>query len=148
MDKLQTAPERAGTRPYQAVVLVGSLDRRIVPTLRLVSRLCDAEARALHVSVDDEETRRLAFDWMHLGLTWLPLRIRKGTPDTFLASVREAVDEEVDMSGDLLVILPEATDERRWHGLLHRHSARRIARAIAGHERVTTVIVPYFVARP
>jgi len=148
MERAGTTPERTATRRHHAVVLVGSLDRRIVPALRLAARLGDADVRALHVSVDPEETRRLARDWMELGLTWLPLHIRDGCSGSFLASVRRAVDEQADATGALTVILPEAEYEQWWAGLLHRRSARRIAWALRLHRRVTTVIVPSFVQPP
>ncbi|MGH9284650.1 MAG: hypothetical protein ACRD0M_03105 [Acidimicrobiales bacterium] len=56
-------------------MLVSVVDRRILPALRFVSRLPETDVRALHVSVEAFETRRLAEDWMELGLTWLPLHI-------------------------------------------------------------------------
>lgn len=148
MDALQTALERTTRRRRSAVVLVGSLDRSIVPALRLIARLVEVDLWALHISVDAERARLLARDWMRLDLPWLPLHITEGTGATFLASVRQAVDAETRRGGELLVILPEAAHVRWWHGLLHQHSARRIARAPDSNGRVTTVIVPFVVRAP
>ena len=148
MDGLRTAPERSTRQKGSALVLVGSLDRRIVPALRLIARLVDVELRALHVSVDSEQTRLLARDWLALDLPWLPLHIREATSTTFVSAVRQAVDAEADRVGEVLVILPEAEYERWWHALLHRQSARRIARALDSNGRVTTVMVPFVVRTP
>ena len=102
--------------------------------------------RALHVSVEPDETRRLAEDWMKLGLTWLPLSIRDGLSDDFLASVRQAVEREADKTADVTVVVPELDFPRWWQQLLHRRSARRIAQFLQPLSGVTTVIVPFTVA--
>ena len=66
MAKPEPVTEHRTKRRHTAIVLVSVVDRRILPALRFVSRLPDTEVRALHVSVEAFETRRLAEDWMEL----------------------------------------------------------------------------------
>lgn len=135
--------QRRTARRHTAIVLVSAADRRIVPALRLVSTLAQTDARALHVSVDPEETRRLAADWMKLDLTWLPLSIYDTPTEDLLGSLRQAVEREAHETGEVIVVVPELQFTRWWHPLLHRRIARRIALQLQPLPRVTTVIVPF-----
>lgn len=143
MSGLGTASERGTARRPTAVLLVARLDRRVLPALRFVAHLPQTEIRALHLAVDPAETRRLAGEWIGLGLSWLPLHIRDPADGSFLSAVRRMIGEEAEERGDLIVVLPEM-DYRWWHLPLHRRSARRIARALQPFRNVSTVIVPYF----
>lgn len=133
---------------YPIVVLIGAVDRRIVPTLRFVSELPQTAARALHVSLDPVATQRLAIEWMHLGLDWLPLHIHEATGADLLASVRDAVIAETSDVDRATVVVPELDFYRWWHQLLHRRNARRIAQQLQALPGVTAVIVPFSAAPP
>lgn len=128
---------------HRAIVLVSVADRRIIPALRFVSRLAQTDVRALHVSVDPEETRRLAADWLKLDLTWLPLYIHDPPTEDLLGSIRQAVEREAHETGQVIVVVPEVQFTRWWHPLLHRRIARRIALQLQPLPRVTTVILPF-----
>ena len=145
MARPEAALQRRTTFRHTAIVLVASVDRRILPALRFVSRLPDTDVRALHISVEREETRRLAMEWMELELTWLPLHIRDGTGESFLSSVQRTVRQEADAAGELTVVLPELEHARWWHPFLHRRTARRIAQSLQPLPQVTAVLVPYFI---
>ena len=127
----------------RAIVLVSVADRRIVPALRFVSRLAQTDVRALHVSVDPEETRQLVADWLNLDLTWLPLHIHDSPTEDLLGSVRQAVERAAHKSGEVVVVVPELQFTRWWQPLLHRRTARHIAVQLQPLPRVTTVIVPF-----
>lgn len=135
--------QRCTARRRTAIVLVSVADRRIVPALRFVSRLAQTDVRALHVSVDPEETRRLAADWLKLDLTWLPLYIHDPPTEDLLGSIRQAVEREAHETGQVIVVVPEVQFTRWWHPLLHRRTARRIALQLQPLPRVTTVILPF-----
>jgi hypothetical protein len=137
----QAIRELRAARSYPVVVLISAVDRRILPALRFVSRLPFAEPRALHVSIDPEQTRRIADDWMVLGLSWLPLDIRERSDLGIAASVRAALEEAGVAS--VTVVVPELNMPRWWHPLLHRQSARHIAAELQGVPGTTTVIVPF-----
>lgn len=139
----QAASERQTARRHTAIVLVSAVDRRIVPALRFVSRLPQTDVLAVHLCVEADETRRLAEDWMKLDLTWLPLHIHDAGAEDLLGSVRQAIEQEAEKTGDVTVVVPELEFARWWHPLLHRRSARRIAQHLQSLNRVTTVIVPF-----
>lgn len=143
MAMYETTFRRHTARRRTAVVLVSAADRRLLPALRFVSRLVETDVWALHVSIEAEETRRLAEDWMKLDLTWLPLHIHDSATDDFAEAVREAVEREAGETGDVIVVVPELEFTHWWHLLLHRRSARRIAHRLQPLPEVTTVIVPF-----
>ena len=127
------------------ILLVSTVDRRIVPALHFVSRLACSDSRALHISVDPEETRRLARDWMNLGLSWLPLHIQEAKAQSVAISVRDAVDVVAREIERVTVVLPELDFVRWWHPLLYGAGARRIAEQLHTLPGVTAVIVPFYV---
>lgn len=128
---------------HTAVVLVASVDRRLLPALRFVAQLPQTEVRALHVSEDTDQARRVAQDWMRLELAWIPLLIREPVAGDLLASIRMVVAAEAGTSDALTVVVPELELPRWWHGLVHRRRARRIARHLQEMEGVTAVVVPF-----
>ena len=146
MAKPEPATERPTRRRHTALVLVSVVDRRILPALRFVSTLPDTDVRALHVSIEAAETRRLAEDWMALGLTWLPLHIHDAVAPSLSNALRDAVLEQAGGARDVTVVVPELDFYRWWQPLLHRRSARRIAHHLQGLTGVTAVIVPYAAA--
>lgn len=133
------------TRNHTVILLVSVVDRRIVPALHFVSRLACNDTRALHIAVDTGQTRRLAADWMDLGLSWLPLHIREATADNLPAAVRDAVAHEAATTDRVTVVVPELDIVRWWHSFLYRGRARRIAEQLQPLAGVTTVIVPFYV---
>lgn len=134
--------ELSMARRYRVVVLVSAVDRRLLPALKFVSRLPFADLRAIHVSVDADDTRQVAHAWMELGLAWLPLHIREGGEGGVAAAVRRLIREEGDPD-HVTVVVPELNNPRWWHRLLHRQRARRIATQLQPIDGVTTVIVPF-----
>ena len=132
------------TRNHTVILLVSVVDRRIVPALHFVSRLACSDSRALHVAVDAEGTRRLAADWMNLGLSWLPLHIEEGEAGSIPTSVREAVGRLATATDRVTVVVPELDFVRWWHPFLYRGTARRIAEQLQPLPGVTAVIVPYY----
>ncbi len=144
MARRATPLELHAARSYPVVVLISAVDRRILPAVRFVSRLPFAQAHALHISFDAEETRRIANDWMRLDLSWLPLRIRDaGIGQDLATAVRGVLDDEDRRGGEpVTVVIPELSVSRWWHPLLHRQTARHIAAALQLSPSVTPVIVP------
>lgn len=124
------------------------MDRRLLPALRFISRLPQTDAWAVHVSFDADQTIQLATDWMNLGLTWLPLHIHDHTAERLGASVAQVVQQEAGAARCVTVVIPELDLYVWWHRLLHRRSARHIAREVQRIPRVTAVIVPFSTVLP
>lgn len=148
MAKPEALFDQRTIRHHTAILLVANVDRRILPALRFLSRLPQTDIRAVHLSIDPEQTTQLAIDWMNLDLTWLPLHIHEPAAATLPASVRQAIEQEAPDKGSLTVVVPELDFCRWWHAVLHRRSARRIARELQALHRVTTVIVPFSTPLP
>lgn len=143
MAQRETIFELRAARAYPVVLLVSAVDRRILPALQFVSRLPFAETRALHVSVDPDETHHIVRAWMDLGLAWLPLYIREGSGSGIAATIKHALDEEAAGAATMTVVVPELNITRWWHPLLHRQTARHLAAELQSVPRLTTVIVPF-----
>ena len=139
----------AGARPRSqvdrglALILVGEIDRRVLPALLLAARLPELEPRALHIAVDPEESRRLADLWMELDLSWVPLDIVELGDEPFLDCIQRIVAAEAAERSRVLVVVPEVDLDRWWQTLLHRGNGRRIARRLLGHSRVSTIVLPF-----
>jgi hypothetical protein len=125
-----------------ALILVGHVDRRVVPALTLAATLSDYELRAMHIAIDPLTTEQLAHDWMALGLA-LPLQIEEPVDASLVGTVRSIVERETGEHRRVLVIVPELDLDRWWQTLLHRSTGRRIARGLAALRRVSTVVLPY-----
>lgn len=134
--------ELRAARRYPVIVLISAVDRRILPALRFVSRLPFAEPRAIHISVDAEQTRQLARAWMTLGLAWLPLHIRECCDGGIAATIQDELSD-AGAPPDVTVVVPELDIPKWWHRLLHRQTARRVAAQLQEIDGVTTVIIPF-----
>lgn len=134
---------RSGVDRGLALILVGGIDRRILPALMLAARLPELEPKALHVAIDSDESRRAANAWMELDLAWMPLHIEEPTGETLLACVQRVVATEAAHRSRVLVIVPELDLDRWWQTLLHRSTGRRIARRLSRDSRVSTLVLPY-----
>ncbi len=134
-------PARSTARRL-ALVLLGAVDRRMLPALTLVPQLARCEARALHISVDPAAAHDLARAWMDLDLHWLPLHIEEPTGPTLAGTVRDVVGRELRARPGVTVIVPEMDLGRWWQPLLHRSAGREIAWHLHGLRRVTTVVLP------
>jgi hypothetical protein len=137
------ARQRARLDRGLALVLVGDVDRRILPALMLAARLPELEPQALHVAIDSEQSRQAAQAWMELDLAWMPLHVEEPTSETFLACVQRVVGREAARRSRVLVIVPELDLDRWWQTLLHRSTGRRIARRLSRDHRVSTIVLPY-----
>ena len=139
----RTDPARLNQgRGHLVLVLVATLDRRIVPAIRFLSTLSGIELRAVHVATNVADTRRLAYDWMTLDLPWLPLHIHDLTTTSLAASIVDAVTEEAAGFEHVTVVVPEMTVDSRWQELLHRRTGRQIVRTIHHLPRVTALVAP------
>ena len=137
------ADEHAAVRRALALVLVGKVDRRVLPAVHLAASLPEFDVRALHVSVDPDQSRLVAHDWMALDLSWMPLNIEEPDGDSLISTIRTIVRREVDDRRRVFVIVPEIDLDRWWQVLLHPSTGRRIARDLRSIRGVSTIVVPY-----
>ena len=142
-------PPRTFVRSNHAVaVLVGSIDRRVVPAIRLAQHLRGAEIRALHVAEDNEIAHELGLRWMELGLAWLPLHVVEPTTTQLIDSIRAAVLDILDAGyREVTVLIPHLAVSSPWQRFLHRQRGHRIAAALARTPAITVILLPHHLRR-
>lgn len=112
--------ERDSLQTHVAILLVGSVDRRILPAVRFVANLPSTDVRALHVATDTASSTRLALDWLAIGLSWVPLEIYDSDGELLEVAVQSAVHREAGRSGGVTAVIPELHFPKWWHPVLHR----------------------------
>jgi amino acid transporter len=133
-----------GAQGDHAIVLVGRMQK---PTLKALDYAIAARhdsLEAVHVSLDDEETKRLKKDWVrqniHVKLRILssPYRDLSYPLIQYIKSRREEHGSEV-----VTVYMPQYIVGHWWEGLLHNHKARRIRQKLLLVHGVTVSLVPW-----
>jgi amino acid transporter len=133
-----------GATGDHAIVLVGRMQK---PTLKALDYAIAARhdsLEAVHVSLDDEETKRLKKDWVrqniHVKLRILssPYRDLSHPLIQYIKSRREEHGSEV-----VTVYMPQYIVGHWWESLLHNHKARRIRQKLLLVHGVTVSLVPW-----
>jgi amino acid transporter len=133
-----------GSAGDHAIVLVGRMQK---PTLKALDYAIAARhdsLEAVHVSLDDEQTKRLRKDWVrqniHVKLRILssPYRDLSYPLIQYIKSRREEYGSEV-----VTVYMPQYIVGHWWEGLLHNHKARRIRQKLLLVHGVTVSLVPW-----
>jgi hypothetical protein len=142
-------PPTVFVRSHHAVaILVGSIDRRVVPAIRLAQHLRCDEIRAVHVAEDNEIAHELGLRWMKFGLAWLSLHVVEPTTTTLVDSVRAAVLDILDAGyREVTVLIPHLAVSSLWQRLLHRQRGRHIAAALAATPAINVILVPHHLRR-
>ncbi|WP_235508360.1 APC family permease [Agromyces sp. Soil535] len=133
-----------GATGDHAIVLVGRMQK---PTLKALDYAIAARhdsLEAVHVSLDDEATKRLKKDWVkqniHVKLRILssPYRDLSHPLIQYIKGRRAEHGAEV-----VTVYMPQYIVGHWWEGLLHNHKARRIRQKLLLVHGVTVALVPW-----
>ncbi|MBT2517882.1 APC family permease [Streptomyces sp. ISL-90] len=133
-----------GAAGDHAIVLVGRMQK---PTLKALDYAIAARhdsIEAVHVSLYDEETKRLKKQWVkqniHVKLRILnsPYRDLSYPLIQYIKSRREEHGSEV-----VTVYMPQYIVGHWWESLLHNHKARRIRQKLLLVHGVTVALVPW-----
>jgi amino acid transporter len=133
-----------GSAGDHAIVLVGRMQK---PTLKALDYAIAARhdsLEAVHVSLDDEQTKRLKKDWVrqniHVKLRILssPYRDLSYPLIQYIKSRREEHGSEV-----VTVYMPQYIVGHWWENILHNHKARRIRQKLLLVHGVTVSLVPW-----
>jgi hypothetical protein len=119
------------------LVPVGELDRRAYEALRCAVRIPGASVRALHVSTCSDDAHAYAMRWTRAAENIaVPLEIIEAA-DGVTPPIRAAVESCLRQhTGPVTVVIGRLRLRRRWHRLLHDHSAEQIRSAICDLDRV------------
>jgi amino acid transporter len=133
-----------GSTGDHAIVLVGRMQK---PTLKALDYAIAARhdsLEAVHVSLDDDQTKRLKKDWVkqniHVKLRILnsPYRDLSHPLIQYIKSRREEHGSEV-----VTVYMPQYIVGHWWENILHNHKARRIRQKLLLVHGVTVALVPW-----
>ncbi|MFD4421178.1 APC family permease [Agromyces sp. NPDC058484] len=133
-----------GSAGDHAIVLVGRMQK---PTLKALDYAIAARhdsLEAVHVSLDDDETKRLKKGWVkqniHVKLRILssPYRDLSHPLIQYIKARREEHGAEV-----VTVYMPQYIVGHWWENLLHNHKARRIRQKLMLVHGVTVALVPW-----
>ncbi|WP_448811443.1 APC family permease [Agromyces bauzanensis] len=133
-----------GAAGDHAIVLVSRMQK---PTLKALDYAIAARhdsLEAVHVSLDDEQTRKLKKDWVkqniHVKLRILssPYRDLSYPLIQYIKGRREEHGAEV-----VTVYMPQYIVGHWWENLLHNHKARRIRQKLLLVHGVTVSLVPW-----
>jgi len=133
-----------GSAGDHAIVLVGRMQK---PTLKALDYAIAARhdtLEAVHVSLDEDETKRLKKQWVkqniHVKLRILssPYRDLSYPLIHYIKQRREEFGSEV-----VTVYMPQFIVGHWWENLLHNHKARRIRQKLLLVHGVTVALVPW-----
>ncbi|MCD2441264.1 APC family permease [Agromyces sp. SYSU K20354] len=133
-----------GSAGDHAIVLVGRMQK---PTLKALDYAIAARhdsLEAVHVSLDEDETKRLKKAWakqnIHVKLRILssPYRDLSHPLIQYIKGRREEFGSEV-----VTVYMPQYIVGHWWESLLHNHKARRIRQKLMLVHGVTVALVPW-----
>ena len=129
---------------HVAVVLVSGAHNATDQSLRYALSLRADELRCVHVQVDDKEGTALRAAWQErypdLPLEVLDSPYRQiGGP--IHAWVRNVLDEHPKTF--VTIVIPEFVVRKRWHRLLHNHTALTLKGAFLFEPSVVVSSVPY-----
>jgi amino acid transporter len=133
-----------GSQGDHAIVLVSKMQKPALKALDYAIAARHDSIEAVHVSVDEEATRRLKEQWVeqniHVPLTVLESPYRDfGEPlIKYIKQRRQEHGSEV-----ITVYLPQYIVGHWWETLLHNHRARRIRQQLMLVHGVTVALVPW-----
>jgi len=143
-DALRVTPgDRPRPEHHTVVVLVGAVNRSLMPALAYASSLRSDRLIALHVSTDPEHEVRLREDWEAHGLD-VPLTIEHSPYRELTRPVLEHLDRACTDHPDGLVtvVVPEFVLEHWYANLLHNQSALALRTRLRQRPGTAVVSVP------
>jgi hypothetical protein len=132
-------PQPAVDAEHLVIVPVGDVDRRAMLALSRAAGLPQACVRALHLCSDAAAAHAFALRWAAASshCFGVPLDIVESPPDRWGERLREVVKAHSQESpGHVTVVIGRLRLQRRWHRLLHDHSAELIRGALVDIPKV------------
>jgi hypothetical protein len=129
---------------HLVLVPVGDVDRRAMLALSRAAGLPQACVRVLHLCPDGEAAHAFALRWAAAGSPCfgVPLDIVESPPDRWGERLRAVVQAHSQESpGHVTVVIGRLRLQRRWHRLLHDHSAERLRGALVDMPKVDVQFV-------
>ncbi|MFC6356029.1 APC family permease [Luethyella okanaganae] len=133
-----------GSAHDHAIVLVGKMQKPVLKAIDYAIAARHESLEAVHVSIDDDETKRLKKDWVRMNIQ-VPLRIISSPYRDlsypliqYIKGRREEFGSEV-----TTIYMPQYIVGHWWESLLHNHKARRVRQKLMLVHGVTIALVPW-----
>ncbi len=133
-----------GNKGDHAIVLVGKMQKPVLKALDYAIAARHDNIEALHISVDEQSTRKLQQQWLEQNIQ-VPLRVIEspyrdlGIPLTkYIKHHRKHHGSEV-----VTVYLPQYIVGHWWENILHNHRAGRISKQLMLCHGVQITLVPW-----
>ncbi|MET0725787.1 MAG: APC family permease [Leifsonia sp.] len=133
-----------GASGDHAIVLVGKMQKPVLKALDYAIAARHDSLEAVHVSIDDEETKQLKRDWARMNIQ-VPLRIIQSPyRDLSHPLIMHIKKRREDHGSEVATVyMPQYIVGHWWENLLHNHKARRIRQKLMMVHGVAIALVPW-----
>ncbi len=133
-----------GSSGDHAIVLVGRMQKPVLKALDYAIAARHGSIEAVHVSIDDEATKRLEAEWADMNIA-VPLAIVPSPYRDISVPLIKYIKEHRSRNGSEVVTVytPIYVVGHWWEALLHNHKARRIRQKLMLVHGVTLALVPW-----
>ncbi|PJJ73462.1 amino acid transporter [Diaminobutyricimonas aerilata] len=133
-----------GSSGDHAIVLVGRVQKPVLKALDYAIAARHDSIEAVHVSIDDAESERLARQWDEQNIQ-VPLRIVPSPYRDISVPLIKYIKARREQHGSEVVTVytPQYIVGHWWENLLHNHKARRIRHKLSLVHGVVIAVVPW-----
>ena len=133
-----------GSKGDHAIVLVGKMQKPVLKALDYAIAARHESLEAVHISIDDQETKQLKRDWVKQNIQ-VPLRIVSSPyRDISWPLINYIKDRREEHGSEVVTVYtPIYIVGHWWENLLHNHKARRLRQKLMLVHGVTISLVPW-----
>ncbi len=133
-----------GSQGDHAIVLVGNMQKPVLKALDYAIAARHDSLEAVHVSLDDAQTKQLEKDWVRMNIQ-VPLRVLSSPYRDLSHPLIQYVKSRREEHGSEVttIYMPQYIVGHWWEGLLHNHKARRVRQKLMLVHGVTIALVPW-----
>lgn len=133
-----------GSQGDHAIVLVGNMQKPVLKALDYAIAARHESLEAVHVSLDDAQTKQLEKDWVRMNIQ-VPLRVLSSPYRDLSHPLIQYVKSRREEHGSEVttIYMPQYIVGHWWEGLLHNHKARRVRQKLMLVHGVTIALVPW-----
>lgn len=137
--------ESTSSDVFPCIVLINSINRAALKTFDYANKIT-SNITALHISTSKEDTQRLEKQWNNLKMG-VPLTIIYTPYRDIVGPINEYVSKreaELSEGESLTVALTRISGNDLINEIFHNQTTFYIERELRKHEKVATILVPYF----
>ena len=148
VDAPATGLTSGGSLRHEVLLLVSGVHNATLHALEYARSIEADGVHPIHVSVDEEETRRLGDDW-NRWVPAYPLEVISSPYRDLIGPVLDQIRARTHGGGTLVtVVMPEFIVEKWWHNLMHNQTALALKRAFIAEPGVIVTSLPYRIEDP